>query len=203
NTSHTMVFLKSIDNKTLSLDIDPATTSLEALQLEIEHKSGVPVTFQCLFLSSRRLINGDGTTFVSGLGVGPNSTLTLHFPLLGGMQAPVPPKARLEFLNTKPPPNYVVGLGRGATGFTTRSDIGPARAAPDLPDRTSTTIGGAVGVPGVGRGRGKDPGEEEEEEEAEDKGYDENQKFDEFEGNDVGLFASAEYDEEDKDADAV
>jgi len=27
----------------------------------------------------------------------------------------------------KPPPGYVAGLGRGATGFTTRSDIGPAR----------------------------------------------------------------------------
>ena len=26
-----------------------------------------------------------------------------------------------------PPNNYVAGLGRGATGFTTRSDIGPAR----------------------------------------------------------------------------
>ncbi|GJV52638.1 stabilized1-like protein, partial [Tanacetum coccineum] len=38
---------------------------------------------------------------------------------------------------------------------------------------------------------------------SQDKGYDENQKFDEFEGNDVGLFASAEYDEQDKEADAV
>ncbi|PKI48866.1 hypothetical protein CRG98_030714 [Punica granatum] len=36
-----------------------------------------------------------------------------------------------------------------------------------------------------------------------DKGYDENWKFDEFEGNDVGLFAYAEYDEDDKEADAV
>jgi pre-mRNA-processing factor 6 len=26
-----------------------------------------------------------------------------------------------------PPPGYVAGLGRGATGFITRSDIGPAR----------------------------------------------------------------------------
>ncbi|CAH1441291.1 unnamed protein product [Lactuca virosa] len=120
----------------------------------------------------------------------------------GIMQAPVAPKNRLEFLNTRPPPNYVAGLGRGATGFTTRSDIGPARAAPDLPDRSAAAVG-AAGPSGVGRGRGKGPGEEEEEEEAEDKGYDENQKFDEFEGNDVGLFASAEYDEEDKEADAV
>ncbi|PWA91115.1 hypothetical protein CTI12_AA093040 [Artemisia annua] len=108
------------------------------------------------------------------------------------MQAPVAPKNRLEFLNTRPPPNYVAGLGRGATGFTTRSDIGPARAAPDLPDRSAAPIGAAAPAR-----------KDEEEEEAEDKGYDENQKFDEFEGNDVGLFASAEYDEEDKEADAV
>jgi hypothetical protein len=26
-----------------------------------------------------------------------------------------------------PPPGYVPGLGRGAVGFITRSDIGPAR----------------------------------------------------------------------------
>ncbi|KAL6561498.1 Protein STABILIZED1 [Orobanche minor] len=118
------------------------------------------------------------------------------------MQPPVPPKGRLEFLSTKPSPNYVAGLGRGATGFTTRSDIGPARAAPDLPDRSAAAIG-AAGPSGVGRGRGKGPGEEDEEEENEEKGYDENQKFDEFEGNDAGLFASAEYDDEDKEADAV
>lgn len=29
------------------------------------------------------------------------------------------------------PLNYVAGLGRGAQGFTTRSDIGPARAPSD------------------------------------------------------------------------
>ena len=29
----------------------------------------------------------------------------------------------------KAPASYVAGLGRGASGFTTRSDIGPARAA--------------------------------------------------------------------------
>ena len=28
------------------------------------------------------------------------------------------------------PAGYVAGLGRGATGFTTRSDIGPAREGP-------------------------------------------------------------------------
>ncbi|OWM83605.1 hypothetical protein CDL15_Pgr004034 [Punica granatum] len=39
--------------------------------------------------------------------------------------------------------------------------------------------------------------------ERDDKGYDENWKFDEFEGNDMGVFASAKYDEDDKGVDAV
>ncbi|EFJ27774.1 hypothetical protein SELMODRAFT_172051 [Selaginella moellendorffii] len=130
------------------------------------------------------------------------------------MQAPVQPRSgRLDFLNAKPPPNYVAGLGRGATGFTTRSDIGPARAAPDLPDRSATAIGGAPGPGGgAGRGRGKAPplgggaaaaAAEDDDDDADDKGYDENQKFDEFEGNDVGLFATGEYDEDDKEADQI
>ncbi|KAL9655257.1 hypothetical protein ABK040_009031 [Willaertia magna] len=34
----------------------------------------------------------------------------------------------------EPPPGYVAGIGRGATGFTTRSDIGPAR----VPSSTTT-----------------------------------------------------------------
>ncbi|OWM82239.1 hypothetical protein CDL15_Pgr001813 [Punica granatum] len=42
-----------------------------------------------------------------------------------------------------------------------------------------------------------------EDDEGDDKGYDENWQFDEFEGNDVGVFASAKYDEDDKEANAV
>ncbi|XP_019193980.1 PREDICTED: protein STABILIZED1 [Ipomoea nil] len=193
-----MVFIKTPDNGTLALDVNPSTTTLQSLTLKIHETYHIPLPSQRLFLGCRRLI--DGAVPISHLGVSPNSTLTLHVPLLGGMQAPVPPKTRLDFLSTKPPANYVAGLGRGATGFTTRSDIGPARAAPDLPDRSA--IGGAAAT-GVGRGRGKGGGEEDEEDESDDKGYDENQKFDEFEGNDVGLFASAEYDEDDKEADAI
>lgn len=33
-------------------------------------------------------------------------------------------------MDQESPSNYVAGLGRGATGFTTRSDIGPARMGP-------------------------------------------------------------------------
>src|SRR5271154_97902 len=38
--------------------------------------------------------------------------------------------SRLDFLRQKAPDNYAPGIGRGATGFTTRSDIGPAREGP-------------------------------------------------------------------------
>lgn len=48
------------------------------------------------------------------------------------------------------PSNYVAGLGRGAVGFTTRSDIGPARTP--LPEP------GAAGPPGASpAGAAKDP----------------------------------------------
>jgi pre-mRNA-processing factor 6 len=73
-------------------------------------------------------------------------------PLTGTQPLTVSKSPRFNFLNSKPPANYVAGLGRGATGFTTRSDIGPARAAaPDLPDKSA----------GVGRGREKYATEEE------------------------------------------
>ncbi|OWM73220.1 hypothetical protein CDL15_Pgr001334 [Punica granatum] len=42
-----------------------------------------------------------------------------------------------------------------------------------------------------------------EDDERDDKGYDENWKFDEFEWNDMGVFASAKYDKDDKEVDAV
>ena len=38
----------------------------------------------------------------------------------------------MSFNSMAVPSNYVPGLGRGATGFTTRSDIGPARMTPEM-----------------------------------------------------------------------
>lgn len=198
-----MVFIVPPTGKILSLDINPNITTLHNLKTEIENFHGIPISHQRLFLSqSLKLLADNDSTLISNLGVGNYSTLTLHVPFYGGTQPPAVPKPpRFDFLNSKPPANYVAGLGRGATGFTTRSDIGPARAAPDLPDRSAPGAAPAGAAP-IGRGKGREDVAEEDDE-GEDKGYDENQKFDEFEGNDVGLFASAEYDEDDREADAV
>ncbi|OWM74567.1 hypothetical protein CDL15_Pgr005147 [Punica granatum] len=51
--------------------------------------------------------------------------------------------------------------------------------------------------------RGDGEPEFDEDDEGDDKGYDENWKFDEFEGNDMGVFVSAKYDEDDKEVDVV
>lgn len=45
---------------------------------------------------------------------------------------------RKAFLNLPAPPNYVAGIGRGATGFTTRSDIGAARTDHDSDNDSDT-----------------------------------------------------------------
>lgn len=42
-------------------------------------------------------------------------------------------KTKKHFLGMPAPSGYVAGVGRGATGFTTRSDIGPARDSTDIP----------------------------------------------------------------------
>ena len=195
------LFVRNFSGRTLSLSLLEGAATVQALKESVEAREHIPARHFGVLYLNKELTESD--SLLESYGVTGGATLHLTGKLLGGMQAPVVPKPRLDFLNSRPPANYVAGLGRGATGFTTRSDIGPARAAPDLPDRTATTIGGGAAAPaGAGRGRGKG-GNEEEEEEAEEKGYDENQKFDEFEGNDVGLFASGEYDEDDKEADAV
>ncbi|GBF98664.1 hypothetical protein Rsub_11658 [Raphidocelis subcapitata] len=90
-------------------------------------------------------------------------------------RVPAPPGQKLDFNSLKAPANYVPGLGRGATGFVTRSDVGPARAGPG---------------PGDGGGDNKEEGTEE-------------VKFDAFMGADAGVFAGGEYDEDDREADRI
>jgi pre-mRNA-processing factor 6 len=45
----------------------------------------------------------------------------------------LPPGVKVDFNSLKPPPGYVPGIGRGAAGFTTRSDIGPSMPALGVP----------------------------------------------------------------------
>eukprot|EP01135_Chromosphaera_perkinsii_P001597 Nk52_evm67s207 gene=Nk52_evmTU67s207 len=80
------------------------------------------------------------------------------------------------FLNQPAPPGYVPGVGRGATGFTTRSDIGPAQKASA---RDSTKQ------------------QEEGEEEMNDVNYDE------FAGYGGNLFAGDPYERDDQEADKI
>ncbi|KAI9303749.1 PRP1 splicing factor, N-terminal-domain-containing protein [Cunninghamella echinulata] len=79
-----------------------------------------------------------------------------------------------DFIGKPAPPNYVAGLGRGATGFTTRSDIGPAREATDFP----------VDV------------------KAKTEGDDDDEQYQDPE-NETGLFSAAPYEEDDEEADRV
>lgn len=131
-----MVFVVPSTRKILSLDINPNTTTLHNLKLLIEQFHGISIEQQHIFLSQRLPLFGhNDSVLISDPGVGNYSTITLHVPFYGGTQPPAVPKLPcFDFHSSNPPPNYVAGLGRGATGFTTRSDIVPALAAPDLLD---------------------------------------------------------------------
>ncbi|KAJ2347765.1 U4/U6 x U5 tri-snRNP complex subunit Prp1, partial [Coemansia sp. RSA 2673] len=78
-----------------------------------------------------------------------------------------------DFLGKPAPPGYVAGLGRGATGFTTRSDIGPAREAAATTNKDSTS-----------------------------KSEDQSERFKDAE-NEEGLFSGMPYGADDEEADLV
>src|SRR5690606_25585936 len=89
---------------------------------------------------------------------------------------------------------YVAGLGRGATGFTTRSDIGPAREGPSEEAIKAALARRAeqLGQPAptaYGADKKKDDD-------------DDDDRFADME-NEVGLFASGAYDEDDEEADRI
>ncbi|ORX53507.1 hypothetical protein DM01DRAFT_1383543 [Hesseltinella vesiculosa] len=78
-----------------------------------------------------------------------------------------------DFMGKDAPPGYVAGIGRGAAGFTTRSDIGPAKE-PDFPTDM----------------KDKEAGEQDEEQYQDPD-------------NEVGLFSAAPYEQDDEEADRV
>ncbi|KAK0543071.1 U4/U6 x U5 tri-snRNP complex subunit Prp1 [Tilletia horrida] len=93
---------------------------------------------------------------------------------------------KLAFLRMEAPAGYVAGLGRGASGFTTRSDIGPAREGP-----SAETIAAARAR------RGED--------DEEDGGLGEEADPAQFQDpdNETGLFAGTVYERDDEEADAI
>ncbi|TKX21526.1 pre-mRNA-splicing factor prp1 [Elsinoe australis] len=103
---------------------------------------------------------------------------------------------RKDFLSQPAPENYVAGLGRGATGFTTRSDLGPAREGPSeeqikeaLAKRAAALGGPAPTAYGISD-------KKKEEEEADDERFQDPE-------NETGLFASGNYDRDDDEADRI
>lgn len=109
-----------------------------------------------------------------------------------------------EFLHTKPPPNYVAGLIPGATGF-----IGPLLPAPNLAIRTvadkKTEFLRTNYVAGLGRGLTTrsdiGPAPDRSAAAVGPRAYDDNQKLDDFEGNDAGFEDYDDDDDEDKEGD--
>ena len=100
------------------------------------------------------------------------------------------------FKNDRPPPGYIPGVGRGAIGFVTRNDVGPASAAPEL--------GAAAGAARAG---GRREGEEGEGAEGEEGGGARGRGGGGGGGGDAfgsgRLFATAAYDAEDAEADRI
>lgn len=99
-------------------------------------------------------------------------------------------------MSQKAPENYVAGLGRGATGFTTRSDLGPAREGPS-PEQIQEALAkraaqlGAAAPTAYGVAEKKKEPEEQEDERYQDP------------DNETGLFASGVFDKDDDEADRI
>ena len=107
-------------------------------------------------------------------------------------------KKKKAFLGLPAPLGYVAGVGRGATGFTTRSDIGPARDSTDVSDDRHAGVK-------RGTGRGSEPrpsgsGNHDEDDDNEDLN---DSNYDEFSGYGGSLFNKDPYDKDDAEADEI
>lgn len=97
--------------------------------------------------------------------------------------------SRRDFLSQPAPENYVAGIGRGAVGFTTRSDLGPARDGPSEEQITSAIKKRSEQL---GLTEGKD-----------DAGVDKDDGRYQDPDNEVGLFAGGIYEKDDEEADRI
>ncbi|CAM2102295.1 pre-mRNA-processing factor 6 isoform X1 [Lepidochelys kempii] len=118
---------------------------------------------------------------------GPGGASGLTASITGTMN-----KKKKPFLGMPAPLGYVPGLGRGATGFTTRSDIGPARDANDPVDDRHAPPGKRT------------VGDQMKKNQADDDDEDLNDtNYDEFNGYAGSLFSSGPYEKDDEEADAI
>ena len=102
--------------------------------------------------------------------------------------------ARKDFLSLPAPENYVAGLGRGATGFVTRSDLGPGKDGPSE-DQIKDALAKRAAQLGAAAPTAYGVTESKVEE-------DEEERFGDLD-NDVGLFASGMYGPDDEEADRI
>ena len=103
---------------------------------------------------------------------------------------------RQDFLNQPAPENYVAGLGRGATGFTTRSDLGPAREGPSEDQIKAVLAKRAEAVGVQPSAYGLPERKDKDEENNDDERYQDPE-------NEEGLFASGDFTREDDEADRI
>ena len=108
---------------------------------------------------------------------------------------------RKDFLSQPAPENYVAGLGRGATGFTTRSDLGPAREGP-TPEQIQEALAKRAALLGTAPPTAYGASNRGEKGKPEQPDEDEDERFQDPE-NEVGLFAYGQYDREDDEADRI
>ncbi|CAF0850805.1 unnamed protein product [Adineta steineri] len=94
-------------------------------------------------------------------------------------------KRNKAFMGMPAPLGYVPGLGRGATGFTTRSDIGPARETGDISDE-----------------RHAPPNKRRDEDDDEETDLNDS-NFDEEYGYGGSLFKNDPYEKDDEEADEI
>lgn len=112
-------------------------------------------------------------------------------------------KKKKAFIGLPAPLGYVAGAGRGATGFTTRSDIGPARDATDVPDDRHA-LSKSKSTSRNKSAQGNNTGKVDQEPEVEDDDEDLNDaNYDEFNGYGGSLFSKDPYDKDDEEADRI
>src|SRR6266536_1238825 len=105
---------------------------------------------------------------------------------------------RRDFLSMPAPENYVAGLGRGATGFTTRSDLGPAREGP-TPEQIQEALAKRAQQLGAAPPTAYGASDKKKQDDDQD---DDDERFQDPE-NETGLFAYGQYDRDDDEADRI